>query len=85
MVIIKRSATSFSVIAPINLIKVKEKPQADFCQIHGSAAGTLYWNGRVMRCLECDQTPSNPAWSEEQVNFDSFQNKLLYLVERMSI
>jgi hypothetical protein len=82
MIVIKRSATQFSVIAPLKLVKVKEKAQPNFCQIHGTAAGTLYWSGKTMRCLECDKIPSYVR--EEQMNFDSFQNKLLYLVERMS-
>ncbi len=82
MVVIKHSAQSFSVVAPLpQLIKVKSD-QPDFCQIHGSSAGTLYWTGRMMRCLECDKIPSHVH--EQKMDFSEFQNKLLYLVERMS-
>lgn len=80
MVVIKRSATQFTVIAPMKLIKLKEKPQADFCQIHGSAAGTLYWSGKIMRCLECDKIPSYIR--EEQMNIAAFQEKLGNLIEK---
>jgi hypothetical protein len=81
LVVIKRSTQSFSIVAPLpQLIKVKSE-QPNFCQIHGSSAGTLYWTGKTMRCLECDKVPSHRR--EEQLNFSEFQNKLLYLVERM--
>jgi hypothetical protein len=78
MVVIKRSATQFTVVAPMKLIKVKEKPQADFCQVHGSAAGTLYWSGKIMRCLECDKVPSYVR--EEQMSIITFQEKLAELM-----
>lgn len=78
-IIIKKSATSFTVVTPVREPRVRLIPAKDVDLEHCvNCGGTnmLYWTGSVVRCLKCDHAPV----VDQGMTFKAFKDRLAELV-----